>query len=124
MSYSAQDSSYYPHLGAFVSQWLAPAYARKLGHSQVWCPEWWQHFEAMCRLDALWRAWEYLRRDGALGMSIWWRDHADHHMTYLLDPEGPFQTCRTHHSEFPLPDLPLVDPPEGLFGRISDAGAA
>ncbi|TWD84172.1 uncharacterized protein DUF4913 [Kribbella amoyensis] len=106
---------FYPHLGAFVSEWIARRYARRLGNAFVWCPEWYQHSEAMSRLDALWRAWESLRHDGQLGMSLWWRDHADHHMTYLLDPDGPFGTCRSGHSEFPVPDLPLVDPPEGLF---------
>jgi len=42
------------------------------------------------RLEALWRAWEHLRQDPALGMSVWWRDHADPHMAALLDPDGPF----------------------------------
>ena len=106
---------YFPHLAAFVSEFLVKAYARKLGHSHVWCPEWYRHFEAMCRLDALWRSWEYLRHDGDTGMSSWWRDHADHHMTFLLDPDGPFGPCRREHTEYPIPNLPLIDPPEGLF---------
>ncbi|WP_221186477.1 DUF4913 domain-containing protein [Terracoccus luteus] len=38
----------------------------------------------------MWRAWEALRLDPATGMSVWWRDHADHHMTVLFSPEGPF----------------------------------
>jgi cytochrome P450 len=114
---------YFPHLGAFVSDWLVKAYARRLGHAYAWCPEWYQHFEAMSRLDALWRAWETLRQDGAVGMSVWWRDHADHHMAVLLDPDGPFGSCRGEHTEFPTPDLPVIDPPAGLFEDERGAAA-
>jgi hypothetical protein len=110
-----QYDLHFPHLGAFVADWLVEAYARKLGHAYVWCPEWYQHLEAMSRLDALWRAWEALRHDGDLGMSVWWRDHADHHMRQLLDPDGPFSGCRREHTEYPVPALPLIDPPQGLF---------
>lgn len=35
-------------------------------------------------MEALWRAWEHLRLDGATGISVWWKDHADHHMSVLL----------------------------------------
>lgn len=77
----------------------------------------------MCRLDALWRSWEYLRQDGDTGMSMWWRDHADHHMTFLLDPDGPFGPCRREHSEYPIPDLPLIAPPEGLFEDVQEPAA-
>lgn len=24
------------------------------------------------------------------GMSVWWRDHAEHHMAILTDPDRPF----------------------------------
>lgn len=27
-------------------------------------------------------------------MSIWWRDHADHHMGVLLSADGPFKGCK------------------------------
>ncbi len=52
---------------------------------------WWMHPEAVARLDALWRAWEHLGNDPATGMSVWWRDHADHHMGVLMSPDGPFR---------------------------------
>lgn len=26
-------------------------------------------------------------------MSVWWRDHADHHMAVLMDPDGPFSSA-------------------------------
>jgi hypothetical protein len=88
------DGLMYPNLGEFVEDYLAIAYAREIDNrTTYWCPEWWRHPEALARLDALWRAWEHLRRDPALGPSTWWRDHADHHMPLLLSQEGPFRRC-------------------------------
>ncbi|WP_306914878.1 MULTISPECIES: DUF4913 domain-containing protein [unclassified Arthrobacter] len=47
--------------------------------------DWYFHPEAVSRVEALWRAWEHLRLDGATGISVWFKDHADHHMSVLLD---------------------------------------
>jgi hypothetical protein len=58
-----------------------------------WCIEWYYHPEAVTRVEALWRAWEPLRLDGATGISVWFKDHADHHMSVLLDSRGPFYKC-------------------------------
>jgi hypothetical protein len=41
-------------------------------------------------VEALWRAWDHLRLDGAIGTNVCWKDHADHHMRVLRDPRGPF----------------------------------
>ena len=71
--------------------------------------------EAVARLDALWRAWEHLRLDPATGMSVWFRDHADHHMTVLLSAAGPFQGCDGQHSTRPLEPLKVTPAPEGMF---------
>lgn len=102
----------------FVQEHLAHTYRRTLnvqgGHT--WCPEWWRHGEAISRLEALWRAWEDLRRDGQTGMSSWWRDHADHHMPILLSTDGPFKGCTPEKGHNPrLAPLPCKPPPEGLF---------
>jgi hypothetical protein len=108
---------YYPTLPVFVAELLLPMYRRPLGGGGVtWCPEWWRHAEAIARLEALWRAWEHLRLDPATGMSVWFRDHADHHMAVLLNADGPFKGCSKDkgHGER-LPALPLTAPPEGLF---------
>ena len=78
-----------------------------------WAPDWWCYPEAVSRLDALWRAWEHLRHDGALGVSLWWRDHADHHLQILLDPAGPFMAATGQNR--PGEPLPYTPPPEGLF---------
>ena len=108
---------YYPSVDVFVRDQLAPSYRRNLdGRNRTWCPQWWRHPEAIARLEALWRAWEHLRLEPATGMSIWLRDHADHHMTVLLDPDGPFKGCSPEkgHGER-LDPLPLEDAPPGLF---------
>ncbi|WP_139006912.1 DUF4913 domain-containing protein [Arthrobacter crystallopoietes] len=109
---------FYADVAAFVAEKLAPGYRRRFNQSGAitWCPQWWKHGEAISRLEALWRAWEFLRLDGATGMSVWWRDHADHHMSVLMSPDGPFSGCgpsKGHSST--LPPLPCEEPPEGLF---------
>lgn len=109
---------YYPSLDRFVAEQLAPMYRRQVdGRSRTWCPQWWRDAEAIARLEALWRSWEHLRLDPATGISVWFRDHADHHMTVLLDPDGPLKGCtpdKGHGAR--LSALPLTDPPPHLFG--------
>ncbi|WP_405063021.1 DUF4913 domain-containing protein [Kribbella sp. NBC_01505] len=106
---------FYPHVAAFVEDRLIYLYSRRIGQQYVWCPEWFRHAEALSRLDSMWRAWEHLRLDPVTGMSVWWREHADPHMTMLLDPDGPFVACRGSHTDYPIPPLPIEEPPAGLF---------
>jgi Domain of unknown function (DUF4913) len=107
---------YFPTLPEWVDQWLLPVYRRSIkGPERAWCPQWWRHDEAVARLDAMWRAWEHLRLDAATGLSVWFRDHADHHMTVLLDANGPFKGCDATHSDRPLEPLPHEPPPPGTF---------
>jgi hypothetical protein len=107
---------FYATLEDFVREQLAPMYRRALDSpSRTWCPQWWKHAEAISRLEALWRAWEHLRLDPATGMSVWFRDHADHHMAVLLDSDGPFKRCSAGKGHKPLEELPLEPAPEGLF---------
>ena len=118
---------YYVTLEEWVHEWLFPVYRRSvLGHERVWCPQWWRHAEAVARLESLWRAWEHLRQDAATGLSVWFRDHADHHMTILLDADGPFKGCDEHHSDHPVEELPHDPPPEGMFepDQLPDASLA
>ncbi len=108
---------YFPNVDVFVREFLAPTYRRSLeGSHRVWCAEWWRHAEAINRLESLWRAWEHLRLDPATGMSIWWRDHADHHMPALLSPDGPFKGCGSNRGHQPRADaLPVSPALSGLF---------
>jgi hypothetical protein len=98
----------YPGVEAWVTKHLLPTYLRQSG-PRTWCAQWWRHPEALERLEALWRAWEALRLDTTTGMSVWWRDHADHHLPILLSTDGPFARCagRTHQA---LPDPFPTDP--------------
>jgi len=78
----------------FLHERLLPAYNRRNdGKAGLWCPKWFLHAEAVSRVTSLWRAWEHFRLDPATGMSVWWRDHADHHMGVLLSTEGVFHSC-------------------------------
>ncbi|GAA4996720.1 hypothetical protein GCM10023205_82460 [Yinghuangia aomiensis] len=104
-------------LDSFVTEYIGQILCRRLNRATaVWCPEWWRHPEALVRLSAMWRAFEYLRVDAALGMSTFWLHHADPHMRVLMDPEfGPFALCdpREGHATRELEPLPMTpSPPE------------
>ncbi|MGO9957762.1 MAG: DUF4913 domain-containing protein [Solirubrobacteraceae bacterium] len=110
--------TYFPSLLAWFEQWLRPVYRRSIrGELREWCPEWWQHAEAISRLEALWRAWEALRLDPGTGLSVWWRDHADHHLAALLDADGPFKACGDGHLDDNPEMLPHTPPPPDLFAE-------
>ena len=109
---------YYGSVDEFVREYLIGAYRRRIdGQQRVWAANWWEYDEAVIRLDALWRAWEKLRQDASTGMSVWWRDHADHHMGVLLSPDGPFAGVKEtdENRNKKGEPLPYTPPPEGLF---------
>ncbi len=113
----------YGSVAEWVADFLAVAYAREVrvnGAHHYWCSQWWRHPEALDRLDALWRAWEALRRDPATGPAVWWKDYADPLMTVLLSRDGPFGQCRgSRHANANLlvQPLPLDIPEAGLFPK-------
>ena len=91
-------------------------YARRVGPGNAsfrWAARWWDYPEALARVDALWRAWEHLRLDGATGSSTWWIEHADHHMPILMSPEGPF--AKSEDKNNAGEPLPYEAPPVELF---------
>jgi hypothetical protein len=113
---------YFSSLDLFMD-WFVQIYRRATqGHNRVWCPEWWRHPEAIARLEALWRAFEHLRLDPALGMSVWWRDHVDPHLGVLTDPDGPLKGCSVEkgHAARPVEPMGHIAPPVGLFDRDDD----
>ena len=73
--------------------------------------------EAVIRLEALWRAWEHLRLDPSTGPSVWWREHADHHMSVLMSSAGPFSK-ELGVTTTVLEPLPHEEPPEDLFPDV------
>jgi hypothetical protein len=97
----------------WVTERFLPMYPRPLGGEFRWCAKWWLHAEAISRLTALWRAWETLRLEPALGIADWYQ-HLDHHMPILLGPRGPFYQCNEErHIE---PHQANVDPaPPGYW---------
>jgi len=112
----AEPELYYPDVVSFVTKHLAPMYRRSLSaNSTTWCPQWWRHAEAIARLEALWRSWEHLRLGPSTGTSVWFRDHADHHMAVLLSADGPFKGCKPDGHGERLQPLPLIAPPDGLW---------
>lgn len=89
----------YPHLAAWVEDWLSPTMRRRVTNSMKWCERWWAHPEAAARLTALWAAWEVANAEGGSSMSTWWIYHFDSHWPQLTDPHGPFEACRPRQTD-------------------------
>lgn len=114
-------------LDAFVEEYLGQTYRREVTargteEKTRWCPEWWNHGEAVARLRHLWTAFEQMRLDPGQEMSAWWIQHCDPHMDRLLDTQGPFKYCSVSggHKD-KLTALPTVTPPAGLFPDDEDS---
>ncbi|GAA1194937.1 DUF4913 domain-containing protein [Pseudonocardia alaniniphila] len=100
----------------WVHDTVTSVIARPLRGELTWCPLWWEHPEAVFRLEALRRAWTELAPEPGTAMSIWIRDHLDPCLRELLTPLGPFADC-THNERYralnghtPLPTLPTKTP--------------
>lgn len=117
-----EPETFYGSADEFVREFLIVTYRREVSPKgdYRWDSRWWMHPEAVARLDALWRTWEHFRNDGATGMSVWWRDHADHHMGVLLSSAGPF--AKTSGTTDPGDPLPYTAPPPGLFVDVRTIG--
>ncbi len=102
----------YPNSAQWLERYLLPNYVRRPVENR-WCPTWWEHAEALTRIEALWRSWEALRWDGPTGMAVWWRDYCDPHMRVLLSADGPFFDCVRGHT-LPTP-FTVLPPPQGMF---------
>jgi hypothetical protein len=112
------EGLYYSSAEAWVTEYFAPMFARSLGGEHRWCPRWWDHAEAISRLEALWRSWETLRLDPAIGMAVWFRDHLDHQLPILLGSRGPFAKCTAQRHDPPRP-LPVETAPAGYWSGVS-----
>lgn len=106
---------HYRSVDEFVRGLIVPVFRRNVGPRTEarWSARWWESAEAIMRLEAMWRAWEALRHEPAVGISNWLRDHADHHMSVLLSPHGPF--ARSLDEAKASDPLPYSPPPNGLF---------
>jgi len=112
---ATEPTLFFGSVDEFVRERLRYTYSRRVGPQgpNRWAAEWWRYPEAISRLDALWRSWEALRLEPTFGMSVWWRDHADHHMRMLMAPEGPFAESRDQNGQGE--PLPYMAPPQGMF---------
>ena len=115
---------YFETVDEWVRCWLVPTWERRIAENASaegrfkWVAEWWRHPEAVVRLEALWRAWEHLRLDPTTGMSVWLRDHADHHLPLLMSKYGPFRKSKDENNDGE--PLPYIAPPEGMFSTGTD----
>ena len=101
---------------AWVHELFAPTYARPTNPQVRWCAEWWDHAEAISRLEALWRTWEVARLDELRGIATWYRDFLDPQLAVLLSPTGPFLQC-TPDRHSPVKPLPTSPAPEGYWNE-------
>jgi hypothetical protein len=88
----------YDGVESWVVEWFAPTFGPRIRYDQ-WCPRWWEHAEAVLRLEALWRAWELLRLDSALGMATWLRDYLEPEWDLLMAATRPLEGCEVTSME-------------------------
>lgn len=103
----------------WFDQYFRFLYRRKIdARGRMWASEWWRSAEAIARLEAIWRAWEVARLEPGTGISLWFQQHADYHMEFLMDPKtSPFvRSTDTAEVDDPLPHTPV---PSGMLnGRV------
>lgn len=113
----------YPSLGRFVDGFLTTHYSRQVRDTnfRAWCPEWWEHEEAMFRFGLLWRGFEEAHACGSTrAMDDWTLHSLIPHMSELLDPKGAFEGCHARHGHRPpIEGKPMTSAiakaPAGLF---------
>ena len=98
----------------FVVEHFGPVYARNTSPTVRWCASWWDHAEAIYRLEALWRTWELYRLEPRLGIASWLRDYLDPQLRELTSPTGPFASC-TEDRHSPVKALRTNQPPEAYL---------
>jgi Domain of unknown function (DUF4913) len=105
----------------WVTDRLIPMLERTTGTQLRWCTTWWAHPEVVSRFEACWRAWETLRLEPTLGMSVWYRDHLDPMLAVVMSGSGPFAAC-TPDRHAPVVPLPVVGHSVGdrRVGTMSD----
>lgn len=98
----------------FVVEHFGPVYARNTSPTVRWCASWWDHAEAIYRLEALWRTWELYRLEPRLGIASWLRDYLDPQLHELTSATGPFASC-TEDRHSPVKALRTNQPPEAYL---------
>jgi Domain of unknown function (DUF4913) len=87
-----------------------------------WCPSWWDHAEAIARLEALRRAWIALSGVEGTGLVTYF-DYLDRVLAVLTSDTGPFARCGPHHH---TPDRTLghTPPPPEIYPDPTPAQTA
>jgi len=117
---AAQEAPIVPFFGSlleFVVEHFGPVYARNTSPTVRWCASWWDHAEALYRLEALWRTWELYRLEPRLGIASWLRDYLDPQLRELTSPTGPFASC-TEDRHSPVKALRTNQPPEAYLNDL------
>jgi Domain of unknown function (DUF4913) len=111
------DATLYADLLEWWLGFLQPTIERQQGSSRIWCPSWWLHPEAVCVLEALWRAWEAARVAEEPDATLtWWERTHPMLATLMSRDDGPFAACaRDGHRDSDL-QLPHETPPADYFG--------
>jgi len=87
------------HVATITERKIVKSSGSESGVGVRWCTRWYEHDEAIARLEALRRAWEeHVTAPGA-GMSTWYLSHYDPHLTALTSPGGPFWQCSPGHHQ-------------------------
>lgn len=116
----AEEEPTAPFFGSlleFVVEHFGPVYARNTSPTVRWCASWWDHAEAIYRLEALWRTWELYRLEPRLGIASWLRDYLDPQLAQLTSPTGPFASC-TEDRHSPVKALRTNQPPEAYLADL------
>ena len=116
----AEEEPTAPFFGSlleFVVEHFGPVYARNTSPTVRWCASWWDHAEAIYRLEALWRTWELYRLEPRLGIASWLRDYLDPQLAQLTSPTGSFASC-TEDRHSPVKALRTNQPPEAYLADL------
>lgn len=86
-----------------------------------WCPQWWQHPEAITRFEALRRLWTVSVADPGGGLAVYF-SHLDQMLAILGSDHGPFSGCKgkTHHVGTRTQFLRQQRPDAAYFAAIDD----
>ncbi len=89
----------YPNVQTWVEHYFTRMFLHRVPDNPRvrWCPQWWQHAEAIARLTILWNTWEAARWQPS-AKPAWWLD-CDHHLPLLLGLDGPLRNCRTNQGD-------------------------
>lgn len=116
---AAASGTRFANLPEFVEEFLLRVWRRE-PTAGCWCQRWWEHPEAVLRLEATWDAFELLRMEPGTGVSVWIRDHLDYHMGMLTTrATSPFKSCDVAKQRHNSPTVwPTAPAPTEMFQDI------